>query len=178
VHDLEIDSAGIMRDSEGRTVKAGSTFELSKKLIGEVAIGYLTRNYEDPSLQETRAPLLDASLIYFATALTTATLTAKTGVDESTISGVSGIIRRDAALQIDHSFRRWLIGSLKFAYGRDTYQGDVRQDQRYAASAGLVYKLTRSMQLKGEYRQEWLRSNLSGNDLTAKVGLVGLRWQP
>jgi hypothetical protein len=178
VHDLEIDSAGIMRDSEGRTVKAGSTFELSKKLIGEVAIGYLTRNYEDPSLQETRAPLLDASLIYFATALTTATLTAKTGVDESTISGVSGIIRRDAALQIDHSFRRWLIGSLKFAYGRDTYQGDMRQDQRYAASAGLVYKLTRSMQLKGEYRQEWLRSNLSGNDLTAKVGLVGLRWQP
>ena len=54
----------------------------------------------------------------------------------------------------------------------------MREDQRYAASAGLVYKLTRSMQLKGEYRQEWLRSNLSGNDLTAKVGLVGLRWQP
>ena len=54
----------------------------------------------------------------------------------------------------------------------------MREDERYAASAGIVYKLNRSLQLKGEVRQEWLRSNIDGNDHTAKVGLVGLRWQP
>lgn len=178
VHELETDSTGVRRDSEGRTIRAGSTFELSRKLIGEAAIGYLTRDYEDPVLPEMRAVLFDASLIYFASALTTATLTAKTNVDESTISGVSGILRRSAGLQIDHSFRRWLIGSLKFVYGRDTYEGDVREDERYAASAGIVYKLNRSLQLRGEVRQEWLRSNIAGADHTAKVGLVGLRWQP
>jgi hypothetical protein len=45
------------------------------------------------------------------------------------------------------------------------------------ASAGLVYKLSRTTQVKGEFRQEWLRSNAPGNDYTASIVLVGLRWQ-
>ena len=45
-------------------------------------------------------------------------------------------------------------------------------------SAGVIYKLTRSWQIKGELRQEWLKSNLPGNDYTASIAQVGLRWQP
>jgi hypothetical protein len=52
-----------------------------------------------------------------------------------------------------------------------------REDRRYSASLGLVYKLSREMQLKGELRQAWLRSNVSGVDYTATAILVGLRLQ-
>jgi hypothetical protein len=52
-----------------------------------------------------------------------------------------------------------------------------RVDKRFSAGLGLTYKLNRSAQLKGEVRQDWLRSNVTGVDYTASVFLLGLRLQ-
>jgi hypothetical protein len=48
---------------------------------------------------------------------------------------------------------------------------------RYLVGFGLTYKLSREVQIKGEARREWLRSNVPGNDYTADVFLLGLRFQ-
>jgi hypothetical protein len=50
-------------------------------------------------------------------------------------------------------------------------------DRRFIASAAVTYKLTRTMQIKGELRREQRSSNEAGNDYTANVFLVGLRLQ-
>ena len=36
----------------------------------------------------------------------------------------------------------------------------------------------RAWQIKGELREEWMRSNVVGVDYNATVALLGLRWQP
>ena len=72
----QFDRFGLQRDSVGWIVKGGSTFEFSRKLTGEVAVGWIKRNYEDPSLQELNGFLFDASLIYSMSALTNVKLTA------------------------------------------------------------------------------------------------------
>jgi hypothetical protein len=177
VHDLETDYSGVQRDSVGRTVKAGTTFELTRKLTGEASIGYTTRSYKDPTLADLNGIIGDASLVYAMTPLTTAKLTAASTVDESTLTGVSGVLRRDVGVQLDHSFRRWLIATAKAGYGLDDYQGGGRLDRRYTASVGVTYKMTREMWLKGEFRQEWLKSNVPGQDYTASIVMVGLRLQ-
>lgn len=177
VHDLAVDYGGVRRDSDGKSIKAGSTFELTRKLTGEASVGWLTRTYKDPTLTDLSGLTVDASLVYTATPLTTATLTAKSTVDESSMTGVSGILRRDAGLQLEHSFRRWLIGTAKVGYGTDDYQGIGREDKRYTASVGATYKLSREVQFKGEFRQEWLRSSVPGQDYTASIVLFGLRFQ-
>lgn len=177
VHDLSVDNTGVRRDSDGKTAKVGTTFELTRKLTGEVSAGYLTRNYEDPSLRELRGYIADASLVWSPTALTNVKLTAASTADESTLSGVSGVLKRDVGVAVDHSFRRNLVGTAKLGYGVDDYDGISREDRRMLASAGLVYKLSRTTQVKGEFRQEWLRSNAPGNDYTASIVMVGLRWQ-
>ena len=105
-------------------------------------------------------------------------LVVATTPQETTIPGVSGILTYDTGLQVDHAFRRWLIGSVRLAYGIDDYVGSPRQDHRYAVGGQLTYKLTRTFQVKGEVRHEWRTSNFPGNDYEATVGLVGLRWQP
>ena len=105
------------RDSDGRTIKGGLQFELTRKLTGEFSAGTLTREYKDPALETLRGTLIDASLIYYATPLTTLKFDAKTTVAESSIEGVSGTLTRDFTLQADHSFRRWLIGTFKVGYG-------------------------------------------------------------
>jgi hypothetical protein len=117
---------------------------------------------------------------------------------------VPGVFYRDVGLQVDHAFRRWLIGTLKLGFGLDTYKNAAvetsegttttvcncvttasttsetltdRQDQRYSVGLGVTYKVDRSIQVKGEFRQDWLRSNVAGVDYTASTFLVGLRLQ-
>jgi len=184
VHDLTADAYGYRRNSKAMTGRVGSTFELSRQLTGDISVGYTKRDYDDARLKAASGVLFDASLLWTATPLTTAKLTAKTNIGESTVPGVSGIFYRDAGLQVDHAMRRWLIATVKFGFGFDTYQGDGaagtiadRQDTRYALGFGLTYKFSRELWLKGEVRREWLRSNAFGVNYDANIFLLGLRLQ-
>ena len=71
VHDVKFDRNGYQRDSNGGYVKAGSTFEFSRLLTGEAAVGYAMRSYQDPRLNNLQGLLTSASLIWTATGLTT-----------------------------------------------------------------------------------------------------------
>lgn len=200
VHDLATDFDRFQRDSTGLTGKVGSTFELARRLTGEIAVGYTRRNYVDPRFDTLNALIGNASLIWTANALTTVKLTASSAVGESAVPGVSGILYRDVGLQIDHALRRWLIATAKFGFGVDTYKGGIdtstgaaaicycvistpgetspdRQDLRYEVGFGLTYKLSPEVQLKGEVRRNWSHSNVAGNDYTSNIFLLGLRIQ-
>jgi hypothetical protein len=178
-HDLFVDRNGVRRDSDMVTARAGTTFELTRLMTGEVSAGYLTRDYKDPSLRDLSGLVADASLIWVPTALTTVTLTAKSATDESIVADVSGALRRDFAVQVDHAFRQWLIGTFRGGTGFDTYAstGESRQDERFFLSASLVYKMTREMQVRAEVRRDWLKSNIATADFTANAALIGVKWQ-
>jgi hypothetical protein len=135
------------------------------------------RRYQDPSLPELAGVVADALLIWRATGLTTATLIATSRAEESTVVGVAGALRRDVAVQADHAFRRWLIGTLRLGYGDDQYIGDGRHDTRTSLAAAILYKLNREAALKGEYRHETLRSNAENADYDADIVMLGLKLQ-
>jgi hypothetical protein len=177
VYDLLVDSSGVRRDSTGNEVRAGTSFEFARQLTGTVSVGYAAREYQDPSLQNIDGLVADGELIWSATPLTKVTTTVRSRIAETTLTGVSGILRRDFGAQVDHSFRHWLIGTLKFEYGIDDYVGSPRVDERFAISGMLTYKLTRNAQLKGEIRRQWLTSNAPGAAYTADIYLLGIRLQ-
>ena len=133
--------------------------------------------YVDPTLQPLRGPTLDAALVYAFSALTNVKLTASTVVSETTVAGTSGVFTHNVGAELEHAFRRWLIGSVRFSYGVDDYVGSPRKDDRYAISGTLIYKLNRMMQVKAELREEWLRSTVPAADYAATVMLLGLRLQ-
>lgn len=201
-HDEEPDSYGYLRNSNGVTGKLGTTFELTRVLTGEVSLGYTHRSYEDARFGDLGGLVGDASLVWTADALNTFSLTASSTVGESAVAGVSGVFYRNVALQYDHAFRRWLIGSVKLGFGLDTYEGGStsdstttisaicgcvitvpgettpdRQDKRYSAGLGLTYKFSRDLWLKGEFQQTWVRSNVTGYDYDESVFLAGIRLQ-
>jgi hypothetical protein len=176
-HDAPVDFSGYRRDSKAWTAMVGSTFELSRLLTGDIAVGYTRREYDDARLKPLDGLIGKGSLTWTATPLTTVKLTAATTVGESDQAGVSGVLYRDLGLQVDHSFRRWLIGSLKGGFGIDDYVGSSRTDHRYYFGAGLTYKLNRFVQIKSEARHEWLESSQSVNDYSANVFLLSLRVQ-
>jgi len=177
VYDLPVDRSGEMRDSDALVPRVGTTFELSRKLTGEVSVGYEDRWFKGPGLPDVRGLMVDGSLIWIATGLTTVKLTAKSFELETVVPRASGQLTQDAGLEVDHAFRRWLIGTARIGFGVDDYVGSGRIDHRYSASTAIAYKLTRSVQIKGELREQWLRSNVAGVDYTATIALVGLRLQ-
>lgn len=176
-HDLPFDRDGLQRDSQALTPRIGSTFDIARKLTGEMSVGYLTRRFADPRLQDLSGIVADAALIWSATGLTTATLTATSRGEETVVAGVSGTLRRDIGLQVDHALRRWLIWTVKAGYGSDQYVGSSRADTRMSLGSALTYKFNREFSLKGEYRYDQMQSNAAGVSYNANVFLVGLKLQ-
>ena len=177
VHDLNVDRFGYQRDSDGAYVKAGSTFELTRLITGEAAVGWSTRAYQDPRLDRISGLLTSASLVWAVTPLTTAKFIATSSIDETPIAGVSGVFTHDYTWQVEHAFQRWLTATAKFGYGTSDYEGLGRFDNRFTASADLVYKLNRTVQIKGQLRHDWLDSNIVGASTQATVITLGVRVQ-
>jgi hypothetical protein len=177
VHDLAFDRSGFQRDSSGGYAKAGTSFEFSRLLIGEVSIGYAARNYIDPRLNRLEGLLTSASLVWTPTPLTTAKFNADTQIAETTLAATSGVLVHTYSFEVDHDFRRWLTAIGKFTYGTLDYQGDNRSDKTYSLEGDLIYKLTRNLWLKGTLRHDILDSNAPLSSSKATVVMLGVRLQ-
>lgn len=175
--DLPVGFDGLRRDSDGATVRAGITFGRKERLSGEISAGFANRSYADPLLDDISGLIFDSSLVWRATALTTVTLRAASGIDETQVIGASGVLRREARLIVDHAFRRWLVGTVSVGWTNEDYRGAGLVNDYLRTSIALTYWLNRSVALKGEFRNERLFSNVPGQDYTANIGLIGLRLQ-
>ncbi|KWV54033.1 hypothetical protein AS156_07260 [Bradyrhizobium macuxiense] len=177
VHDLYLDRAGYARDSNGGYAKAGTSFEFTRLLFGEVSIGYAMRDYADTRLGRLEGLLTTASLTWTATPLTTAKFYSDTQLGETTLPGTSGVISRTYTVEVDHDFRRWLTAIGKFTYGTLEYKGDNRTDAIYSVSTDIIYKMTRSLWIKGTIRRDWLDSNQPLQSSASTVVMLGVRVQ-
>ena len=177
VHDVQFDRSGFRRDSSGGYARAGSSFEFSRLLTGEISVGYAVRDYVDPRLNRLQGLLVASSLTWTATPLTTAKFYSTTSIDETTLPGVSGVLTHVYTFEVDHDFRRWLTAIGKFTYGTLDYQGDGRRDKIFTISGDLVYKMTRNLWVKGTLRRDVLDSNILGSSSASTVVMLGVRLQ-
>ncbi|MEK9279576.1 outer membrane beta-barrel protein [Bradyrhizobium sp. ISRA442] len=177
VHDLSPDRNGYFRDSSGGYAKIGSSFELSRILTGEISVGYAARNYVDPRLSQLSGFLTAGSLIWNASGLTTVKFFTDTQIAETTVAGSSGVLVRTYSTEVDHDFRRWLTAVGKFTYGTYDYQGQNRNDKTYSLEGDLIYKLNRSVWIKGTLRHDILDSNQPGSSSQGTVAMLGVRLQ-
>jgi hypothetical protein len=177
VHDLQFDRNGYQRDSSGGYVKAGTSFEFSRLLTGEISLGYAARDYVDVRLNRLQGMLVGSSLTWTATPLTTVKFYSTTSIDETTLPGVSGVLTHVYIFEVDHDFRRWLTAIGKFTFGTYDYQGDSRHDKTYSLEGDLVYKMTRNLWVKGTLRRDVLDSNILGSSSASTVVMLGIRLQ-
>jgi len=177
LHDQQIDNSGFARNSSGGYAKAGTSFEFSRLLTGEISVGFAERNYADPRLSRLQGLLTASSLIWTATPLTTARFYSTTSIDETIVPGVSGVLTHTYTFEVDHDFRRWLTGIGKFTYGTYDYQGDGRFDRTYSIEGDLIYKMTRNLWIKGTLRHDILDSNVPLASSASTVVMLGVRLQ-
>jgi hypothetical protein len=177
VHDSPVDPYGYYRDSNGLALRGGAEVKISDLLRGQASGGYAERNYQDVRLPQLRGPTVDASLIYTPTPLTTLTLRGATTLNETTLTGASGAISRMIGAELAHDLLRNLTVTALGSYFNNQYQGVSLVENGYTAGVRLDYKITRSIAFHASYSHERLGSNEAGDDYTANVFLVGLRFQ-
>jgi hypothetical protein len=175
--DEPVDGSGFARNSTGVTARLGSTFEVSRILTGEISGGYAQRTYADARLPSLAGPVLDASLVWTATPLTTVTFRAQTLLNETNLAGAAGSISRIGSVQIDHALLRNLNLGATALWQNNKYQGISLTENILSGTFRADYSLTRSVVIRGSYTHTRLQSSTAGADYTANVFLLGLRLQ-
>ena len=176
-YDGETDAEGYERDSQGVAARAGVTLALSQMLTGEASLGYGEREYQDPRLPNASAPLIDASLVWAATPLTTLTLKAATQLNDSVLPGASADINHVYSLELSHALTRQITLGLVGAYGTDNYVGVAQTDASTSFGAKAEYHLNRDIVVKASATRQIYASSVNGGGYSGNVFLLGIRLQ-
>jgi len=176
-YDSTSDISGFDRTSNGIHAKIGTTYEATRLITGELAVGYEERVYADPRLPNINAPTIDASLIYTATPLTTVTFTASTDIVETTLAGASGAISHVLSLKISHDLLRNLTIAGTGTFQVDNYVGQPDSDNYYTGEFDVDYHMTRSILITGSYKYQRYISSFGFTNYTDQVFMAGLKFQ-
>jgi hypothetical protein len=148
------------RDSEGAAYLIGFNTDLTNLIRGELIVGWLYQDYDDPALETAKGAALEANIDYFATPITTIGLRASRRVEETLTLLASSYVATDAELRIDHELRRNIVLSAGVGGLKRDFQGMTRDDEVLHADAGARILLNRRMELGARWRYE--RQDSSG----------------
>ena len=110
----------------------------------------MASGYRDPRLPGASAPLVDASLIWSATPLTTVTLKAQSAIADAVIAGASADIQHGYTLDVSHALTRQIALGVSAGYATDAYVGVPQRDSTMTLGLKGEYHLNREVVLKGE----------------------------
>ncbi len=169
------DDQGIYRDSTGYRFYTGMTFDVTNLIDADIGAGWMTQIYEDPVLQTNEGLSLRATVNWHVTRLTTLDFRARRDIDETTVTGASGIISEEFDFGVDHELRRWLRLRFNGGYEQDHFEGTKRTDQILRLGAGLRYDLNRFADLDASWRFDERHSDETGHDYQRNRALLTLR---
>jgi hypothetical protein len=175
--DESVDSSGFKRDSSGLQVRAGTSLEFTSTLTGEILAGYGQRKYEDNRLADLRGPIVEASLAWAISPLTTLRLRANSEFEETTLANSSGSITRRISADVSHALLRNLVINGGINFGKASFNGTSRKEDTLRATLGIDYSLTPNLVLRGSYTNARTISNAVSGSSTSNIFLFGTRLQ-
>jgi hypothetical protein len=176
-YDKRIDNTGFERNSNGLQLRVGTSFEVTRTVTGEVLAGYGLRRFEDQRLRELRGPVVEGSLAWAVSPLTTLRLRGTTEFEETTQTGSSGSVTRRLSAELSHAFLRNLVFNAGASFSRGDFNGINRVDDTLRANLGFDYSVNRNLVLRASYGHERSTSNVAGNNISSNIWLFGARLQ-
>ncbi|MCR5879514.1 outer membrane beta-barrel protein [Phenylobacterium sp. J367] len=150
-YDLPGVGGALNRDSDGIQFLAGANFELGAVARGEVGVGYLEQEFDDPALEKIDGFGARAQVEWFPTQLTTVTFNGSRTVEDSATGGTGAYLSSNVGVTVDHELMRNVILTARAAYGEDEYDEIGRKDERQNAGLSATYLLNRSIGLKASW---------------------------
>lgn len=163
IHDYDAKDAGTLDRSGTETrLLVGAAFYLTPLLRTRAAVGYLWREYDDPTVSDLAAPAVDIQADYLLSQLTTLSASVGREAQDSILFDSPGYIATTFRLRADHELLRNL---LLFGHGAVElldYEDIDRDDTIIRVEAGADYTPFRHLVLGP--RVQWLKRDSSGGD--------------
>ncbi len=169
--------AGSPRDTTGAALKGGIVADLGPTLRGELSTGWGVERPDKGSLPDISGWLLDGSLVWSPTRLTSIKLDARTSFEATTLVGATGSVSRTVGVTVEHALRRDLVASAGIALTDKRYVGAALREDDLVLSSGLTYKVDRNIQTFVKGSLERFTSSAGGANYDAAAVMVGVRLQ-
>lgn len=171
------DSLCEKRDANGYEVKGGVAIASGPKVTGELGAGWRIEDIEDNRLDSLSGLIVDASLVWSPSRLTTVTAGLGTRFEATDIDGASGSIIYSGDLRLAHGFSDRLVAETGLGYSYRTYEGVSIEERTLTGFGGVTFALTKNVALTADYTHRRFDSSTDGSDYTENAVEAGLRFR-
>ena len=154
-------SSPFRRDFNDLAVLGGIDINPAGLVRYRVLGGYEVRTFVSAAYKTIAAPIVEASVIWNPTGLTTLTGVAARSIQDSASEATAGLTESRLTLRVDHELFRNVLLRGSAGYALDEYAHSTSSQTLYTAGAGVTYLVNRNIQVSANYDFASRRS--SGN---------------
>ncbi len=176
------------RNSSGYNALAGIDFDLTNLVTGDISVGYLYRNYDDARLPTISGLNGFVNLLWRPTPLTRVNFNFSRDINETTQTGVAGVVSSSPGISIEHELMRNLIVTVGGNYSYSEYKGFdstnatianrlEREEDIYGANFAVKYLLNRNFSLGLNYNYDTREVNYTASDYEAHSVMLNINAQ-
>jgi hypothetical protein len=171
-HDEKFDRNGLRRDSQGIIASVGVTFDQGPFWLGEMALVYAMRDYEDSALATNDVFGINGNLTWSPTDLTTVVMTLATGLNESASATSSGTKTWSGRIDVARELRENVIVLGGFGVEFEKFSGGT--DVTLSPNLGIEWQLNPNLAWTAGYDGTWFEAADSGGNYNEQRLMTGL----
>ncbi len=145
-------AVGPERDGNHYYVVAGVNFDFTGLLLGQAAIGYQERSFDNAGFEDVSGPRFDVNLTWLPTKMMSVDWTLNSTVGDTTLSNSGGYDSIDTELQFSYEVIRHLTVGAHVGFDNRDYNSTPREDDRWRAGLGATYVFSRYVSGNFRYR--------------------------
>lgn len=150
-YDQKRDTTGYERSSKSFGAKFGTEFDLGEKLRGELAVGYIRKDYDDARLASIDGVSWDGNLTWSPQRGTDVNLGLRTIIEDFSSGPSGGWISNELTTGLTHQLRNNLVARLTSRIIHRTFpSSDTNDVTEYNTGAGLTWGINRYLDLTGD----------------------------
>ena len=181
-YDFAGDITNPNRDGTQTNLQVGASFELQAPFRGEIAIGSVKEEKDDPAWTDVDGLSLNGRLLWFPTQITTVTFTGNQGVFDPGVVEFASATNTNFGVRVDHELRRNIIIFGDVSFGKYEFEGTAlsptsREDEFTDFEVGFAYKLNKRMHAVFGY-QLHSQDSTSEPSFDQNIISAGLKFYP
>ena len=133
------------------SVLAGVAYDADGIIGFRLLAGYEQRNFSSSAYRTTQAPIVEGSVTWTPTGLTTVTGTAARYIEDSAAEATVGFTETALKLNVDHELYRNIVLNANGAYYIDDYASGGGSQSYYTVGVGATWLVDRNVRLIADY---------------------------
>ncbi|MEM6935112.1 MAG: outer membrane beta-barrel protein [Pseudomonadota bacterium] len=170
--DVDYDEANL--DSEEQTVAVGVAWEAGTKTDGEVLVGQLDRDFDDPELPGFSGSFWELRASWRPKERTEVSVLSRRSTDEA-FGGANFLVRRESSLSWRHNWRPRFVTAVDLAVSNEDFRPQGRDDDIFRVGISADYQFRRWMLVGAGLRRVERESTVGRFDYTRNELLLSVQ---